>query len=128
MGGESPLANSCDPEVGDGFITCAHTDTVTLAAPTRVLIIGQIIAEPEVIGGSDEGVGECRVGTNAGGFLPESVANADVKGQTDELTMTGVTGVVGPGPIAFGLDCVELASAPIRYAAAHVTYVELSPG
>jgi hypothetical protein len=125
LGGESPLANSCDPDAADGFITCAHTGTITLAAPTRVLIIGQIRADPEVGGG--DGLGECRVGTNAG-FLPESEALASVKAQPDVMTMSGITGVVGPGPIAFGLDCDELAGQPIKYVQAHLTFVELSPG
>ena len=47
--------------------------------------------------------------------------------QTDAAAMSGVTGVLGPGPIKFGLDCEEQ-SGGIRYVDAHLSYVELSPG
>ena len=40
--------------------------------------------------------------------------------------MSGVTDVVGPGPIAFGLDCNE-AFGDLFYNGAHLSYVELSP-
>jgi hypothetical protein len=46
--------------------------------------------------------------------------------QTDAAAMSGVTGVLGPGPIKFGLDCEEQSSG-IRYVDAHLSYVELSP-
>jgi hypothetical protein len=40
--------------------------------------------------------------------------------------MSGVTGVVGPGWIAFGLNCNETAGYPIYFEDAHVSYVALS--
>ena len=103
LAGESPLGDICDPN-GAGFITCAQTGTITLAAPTRVLLIGQIRAVPEMFGSG--GFGACHVGTNAGPVF-ESAAVADVTDNFDSVTTSGITGVVGPGPIAFGLDCDE---------------------
>jgi hypothetical protein len=70
--------------------------------------------------------GTCHVGTNAG-FLPESAASVDVEGASEAVAMSGVAGVLGAGPIAFGLDCDE-GNGGITYSGAHLTYVELSPG
>jgi hypothetical protein len=41
--------------------------------------------------------------------------------------ISGVTGVLGPEPIKFGLDCEEQ-SGGVRYIDAHLSYVEFSPG
>ncbi|MGH7499677.1 MAG: hypothetical protein ACREL3_12595, partial [Gemmatimonadales bacterium] len=106
------------------FLTCEQTGTINLAAPTRVLIIGQIRATPETLGSL--GTGRCHVGSNIG-FLPDSQAHISVKDQQDSITMSGVTDVVGPGPIAFGLDCDE-SSGGLQFDDAHLSYVELSPG
>ena len=122
LGGKSPVGGTCDPE-STAFITCAQTDTVTLAAPTRVLIIGTIRAGPEAVDGA--GAGFCHVGTNAGS-LQESQTLVDVKDQ-NEVSMSGITDVLGPGPIAFGLDCDEGAGG-IVYVGGHINYVELLPG
>ena len=121
LGGDTDLG-TCDPEPPGGtFTTCVQTGTIDLAAPTRVLIMGQVEALPDQKG--VPGLGQCRVGTN-GGFLGESTIEMDVEGssQGDAAAISGVTGVVGPGPIKFGLDCDE-ETGGIQYNFAHLSYV-----
>ena len=48
-------------------------------------------------------------------------------GQTDVIGIAGVTGILGPGPVTFGIVCNETASG-IRYFDGHVSFVALSPG
>jgi hypothetical protein len=123
LGGDTANPGNCDPN-GVGYTTCVQTDTVNLAAPTRVLILGQVVAGPDNLG--TKGFGYCHVGTNVG-YLPESATAMSVKDQGDAAAMSGVTGILGPGPIRFGLDCDEF-SGGINYGLAHLSYVELSPG
>jgi hypothetical protein len=119
LGGESPGgAGPCDPETAEP-ITCATVST-TLPAPSRVLVIGQIRAEPDSGGGN--GGGECGVGESQLSTMPVFVND----GQTDVITITGVTDVVGPGPASFGLYCWESASG-IRYFNGRLSLVALSP-
>jgi hypothetical protein len=122
LGGETS-SHGCDPE-GLGFINCGQTSTITLAAPTRVLIIGQIGAQAEQLGTAATGL--CHIGSNLG-FLPDSEAFVHVKDAGDSIAVSGVTDVLGPGPIAFGLDCNEV-SGGVFYNRGHLSYVELSPG
>jgi hypothetical protein len=116
--------NNCNPESAQ-FITCVQTRTINLAAPTRVLIIGQVDAVSDQPG--VKGQGDCHVGSNVG-FLPESTTTMFVKDQNDAATMSGVTGVLGPGPIKFGLDCNEVSGNGIGYLFPHISFVELSSG
>ena len=89
-----------------------------------MLIIGQVDAVSDQPG--VKGQGQCHVGSNVE-FLPESTTQMFVTDQDDSAAMSGVTGVVGPGPIKFGLDCNEQ-SGGIGYLFPHISYVELSPG
>jgi hypothetical protein len=100
-----------------------QTDTINLAAPTRVLVIGQVDGYPDQVGAL--GGGACHVGTN-GGALTQSTAPIEVKDVGDMAAFSAVTGVVGPGPIKFGLDC-DQTEGDIRYFDPHLSYVELSP-
>jgi hypothetical protein len=122
LGGQSPLSASCDPE-STSFTACA-AGSIDLPAPSRVLIIGQIRAEPDTGGGN--GGGSCGVVSDlAGGLTPIPVfVNG---GQTDAIGISGVTDVVGPGPISLGIQCNETASG-IRYFNGRVSFVALSPG
>ena len=74
-----------------------------------------------------QGEGQCHVGTN-GGALLDSSAVPFVVDQADVISVSGVTDVVGPGPIAFGLDCNEEGQGGIHYSHGHLSFVELSPG
>ncbi len=124
LGGDTAQGTNCDPG-SSSLTTCEQTGTITLAAPTRVLIIGQITASPDNLG--TQGEGHCHVGTN-GGVLLDSSAVPFVVDQADVISMSGVTDVVGPGPIAFGLDCNEEGQGGIHYSHGHLSFVELSPG
>jgi hypothetical protein len=114
--------NNCDPESGQGFVTCAITQSVNVSAPTRVLVVGQIAAQPELIG--TDGNGSCRIFSSAGA-LTESTAHTFLNEQFDNLVMSAVTNALEPGPIQFGIECSE--AALIEYRDAHVSWVALSP-
>jgi hypothetical protein len=123
LGGDTGFeVNDCNPD-STAFITCVQTDTINLAAPTRVLVIGQVDGYPDQVGAL--GGGACHVGTN-GGALTQSTAPIEVKDVGDMAAFSAVTGVVGPGPIKFGLDC-DQTEGDIRYFDPHLSYVELSP-
>lgn len=110
---------SCDPESTTFTGPCASAE-VTLPAPSRVLIIGEIRAEPDV--GNGNGGGSCRV---SGMRSPAPVfVNG---GQTDVMTISGISDVLQPGTYSFGIVCNETASG-IRYFDGNVDAVALSPG
>ena len=119
LGGRPGNDFPCDPESTTFTGACASAD-VTLPAPSRVLVIGEIRAEPDV--GNGNGGGSCRV---SGMPSPEPVfVNG---GQTDVMSVSGITDVLQPGTYSFGLVCNETASG-IRYFDGNVSVVALSPG
>ncbi len=120
LGGQSGGTASCDPE-SNVPVTCGSVD-VTLPAPARVLVIGQIRAEPDTGGGN--GGGSCQVNGTEGFSKAPVFVNG---GQTDVITISGVTVVLGPGSFSFRIECNETASG-IRYFNGHVSFVALSPG
>ena len=113
--------NDCDPESGQGFVTCVITQSVNVSAPTRVLVVGQIAARPELIG--TDGNGSCRIFSSAGA-LTESTAHTFVNEQFDNIVTSAVTNALEPGPIQFGIECQE--SVLMEYEDAHVSWVALS--
>jgi hypothetical protein len=123
LGGESGNSFSCNPE-SISAVTCSPAGAINLPAPSRVLILGEIRAEPDTGGGN--GGGTCWPVSNLGGQeTPEPVfANG---GQTDVMAISAVTPVVGPGSFSFFIYCNEEASG-IRYFNGHVSAVALSPG
>jgi hypothetical protein len=123
LGGESGASASCNPE-SLSAVTCSAAGAINLPAPSRVLILGEIRAEPDTGGGN--GGGSCWAVSNLGGQeTPEPVfVNG---GQTDVMAMSAVTPVVGPGSFSFFIYCNETASG-IRYFNGHVSAVALSPG
>ncbi len=120
LGGQSGGTASCDPE-SNTPVTCGSVD-ITLPAPARVLVIGQIRAEPDTGGGN--GGGSCQVNGTEGFSKAPVFVNG---GQTDVITISGVSVVVGPGSFSFRIECNETASG-IRYFNGHVSFVALSPG
>ena len=119
LGGRPGTDYPCDPESTTFTGPCASAE-VDLPAPSRVLIIGEIRAEPDV--GNGNGGGSCRV---TGMPSPEPVfVNG---GQTDVLAVSGISDVLQPGTYSFGLVCNETASG-IRYFDPNVSAVALSPG
>jgi hypothetical protein len=119
LGGQPGNDFPCDPESTTFTGACASAE-LTLPAPSRVLVIGEIRAEPDV--GNGNGGGSCRV---SGMPSPEPVfVNG---GQTDVMSVSGITDVLQPGTYSFGLVCNETASG-IRYFDGNVSVVALSPG
>jgi hypothetical protein len=117
LGSHSGQSISCNPE-DTTFSTCgmAHID---IPAPSRVLIIGQIRAEPDT--GNGNGGGSCKV---SGRPSPAPVfVNG---GQTDVIAVSGVTDVLEPAQYEFDLVCNETASG-IRYFDGQLSVVALSP-
>ena len=120
--GNQSGSNNCFPE-STSFATCA-VGFIDLPAAARLLIIGQIRAEPDT--GNGNGGGSCRVYSGPGpdALTPEPVfVNG---GQTDVIAISGITSVVGPGSLPFGLLCNETAGG-IRYFDGHVSVVAISP-
>jgi len=109
----------CDPESTTFTGPCASAE-VTLPAPSRVLVIGEIRAEPDV--GNGNGGGSCKVSG-----MPSPAPVFVNGGQTDVMTISGISDVLGPGTYSFGIVCNETASG-IRYFDGNVSAVALSPG
>jgi hypothetical protein len=118
LGGQSGGAAACDPETGGGLVRCDFV-SVDLPAPSRLLIIGQIRAEPDT--GNGNGGGSCQIGL--GGTPSPVFVNG---GQTDVIAIASVTGIVGPGPTPVSIQCNETASG-IRFFDGQVSFVALSP-
>jgi hypothetical protein len=119
LGGQPGNDFPCDPESTTFTGACASAD-VTLPAPSRVLVIGEIRAEPDV--GNGNGGGSCKVSG-----MPSPAPVFVNGGQTDVMSVSGITNVLGPGTYSFGLVCNETASG-IRYFDGNVSVVALSPG
>jgi uncharacterized protein YndB with AHSA1/START domain len=110
IGRSSAGHGTCDPESG-AFVTCGSV-SLNLPAATRTLIIGRIRAGTSVTGGV--------AGTGEFIFAGNNVS--------DSVTVLGVSPVVGPGAVSFGIDCnQDLTSGAIQYDGAGVTAVALSP-
>src|SRR5215208_4214642 len=101
--GRSASNGACDPETS-GFLTCAFT-TINLPAPTRVLVIGTVKAQPEP--GADRGSGHCRLATNLGTVTESGLTAAGRTNNDKFVTLIGITSV-GSGPMDFGIECNEL--------------------
>ena len=119
LGGRPGKNYPCDPESTEFIGTCASAE-VDLAAPSRVLVIGQIRAEPDT--GNGNGGGSCKVSG-----LPSPAPVFVNGGQTDVMTISGISDVLGPGTFSFGIVCNETASG-IGYFDGNVSVVALSPG
>jgi hypothetical protein len=120
LGGRPDSASfSCDPE-STTFFSCGASAGVDLPAPSRVLIIGEIRAEPDV--GNGNGGGSCKVSG-----MPRPAPVFVNGGQTDVMTVSGISDVLGPGKYSFNMVCNETASG-IRYFDGNVNVVALSPG
>jgi hypothetical protein len=91
------------------------------------LIIGRIRALDEV--DASHGRGTCRVGTSVtGGVAGTGEFIFAGNNVSDSVTVLGVSPVVGPGAVSFGIDCnQDLTSGAIQYDGAGVTAVALSP-
>jgi hypothetical protein len=118
--GRSAFSGQCDPE-GVAFLSCAFS-TIVLPAPSRILVIGSVKAQPEP--GADLGTGQCRLATN-NGTITTSGLHAVGRSYNDKFVpLMGITDA-GPGPLDFGIECNEL-SDYLTFYDAHVIAVALS--
>jgi hypothetical protein len=121
---------NCDPE-SLTFVNCDIAARLTLARPARVLVIGSVVAVPDVF---DQAAGECLLGTTSGpipGTQTGVVIQVDAPGFRSEehLSIAGVTGVLPAGEHAFGVDCNDrdvTFGGGMQYEQAKVTAVALS--
>ena len=122
-------STSCDPESAT-FLTCAAV-SLTLPTRTRVLLIGQVRAVPEV--GADKGEGTCRLGTSVTGGLADTqtvltVLRRGADFASDHGTLVGVTSPLGPGLVSFGIDCNQNPHyGAVQYSNAGIAAVAISP-
>ena len=117
----------CDPE-SETFVSCVSV-SFFLPAASRVLIVGSVDAETE--SGSDVGVGTCRAFTDRTTALTDSQVFPNVGDfpQDEQVPVTTVTPVVGPGTVTFGIQCNQDESlGAIQYRHSHVSAVALSAG
>lgn len=119
--------NPCDPE-SQTLIVCAKV-SLNLPAPARVLVIGQILAEDEI--DADRGVGSCELGTSVVDLPSTSTFISTGRDGTfatlgDNVTMVGVTPVLGPGNVEFRIRCNQAASGAIVYFDSEIAAVALS--
>ena len=118
---------SCNPE-SSTFINCDMAATLNLSRPARVLVIGSVRATTDA--DASDGIGECLLGTTSGpiiGTLVTVVVEDNPGGLigTENLSISGVTGVFPAGQHSFGIDCND-SGGGTQYAAATVTAVALS--
>jgi hypothetical protein len=111
--GRSTSLSGCNPS-DETLITCA-TVSMTLPAPSRVLLIGRVRAI--VDDAQTQGYGSCDLGTNFSG----PITGSSVEIFTNQNTLTQVplmivTPVIGAGSVMFGIDCnQEPIAGGIRY-------------
>jgi hypothetical protein len=125
--GRSAGGTGCDPE-SLTLIVCAKV-TLDLAAPSRVLVIGQILGEDEV--DADQGAGSCELGTSVVDLPSTSTtintgADGDFELRGDNATMVGVTPVLSPGNVEFRIRCNQ-SNGAIVYFQSEIAAVALSP-
>jgi hypothetical protein len=122
IGRWSSPGGECDPDEV-WFLTCAFT-TINLPAPARVLVIGSAKAQPEP--GGSAAIGQCRLATNFGA-IPGAISGFKVHSSPSHFVpLIGITDVVGPGLVDFGIECNEL-DLDLEYFDTRIAAVALSP-
>jgi len=106
--GRSTALAGCDP--GDAsLITCA-TVSMTLPAPSRVLLIGRVRAIAD--NGQTQGYGSCDLGTNFSGPITGSTVEIFTNQNTlQQVPLMAITPVIAGGFVMFGIDCNQEAIA-----------------
>jgi hypothetical protein len=124
--GRSTSLQGCDPS-DTGFLTCA-TVSMTLPAPSRVLLIGRVRAI--VDNGQTQGYGSCNLGTNFSGPIAGSSIEIYTNNQTlAQVPLMAVTPVIGADTVSFGINCnQEAVAGGIHYDFISLEAVALSSG
>jgi hypothetical protein len=122
--GRSAALAGCNPS-DTTLITCA-TVSMTLPAPSRVLLLGRVRAI--VDDGKTVGYGSCDLGTNFSGPIAGSTVEIVTNQNTlEQVPLMIVTPVIGADSVSFGIDCNQEAIAGgIRYDFISLTAVALS--
>jgi hypothetical protein len=126
LGRQGVGSGSCNPE-SFTLVNCNMVATLNLPAPARVLVTGSARATTE--SGASTGIGQCELGTTSGPITGTKVdiGVVDTPGGiagTENLSISGITGVFGAGQHSFGIDCNDAQG--IQYRNAVVTAVALS--
>ena len=119
--GRSGGGGACDPP-NTAYLDCVIV-TLNLPAASRVLLIGQVRA----IADADFSSGYCKLVTQYGDVngTIEYIALLS-QYESDASALSGITGVLGPGPVDFGVDCNEN-SGSIHYQDVGLSAVAISP-
>jgi outer membrane murein-binding lipoprotein Lpp len=118
--------DSCDPESAS-FITCTFV-TLDLPAQARVVMIGHASALAEA--GQDDGTGRCRLATSATGEVAQTnslIRVGNDPGDYENAALSGVTPALGPGPVDFGIECLEDGGGAVIFQQTGVTAMAISP-
>jgi hypothetical protein len=124
--GRSTTLQGCDP-FDATFLTCA-TVSMTLPAPSRVLLVGRVRAI--VDSGQTVGYGSCNFGTNFSGTIPTSQVEIFTNNTTlAQVPMMIVTPLIGADSVSFGINCnQEAIGGGIHYDFISLAAVALSSG
>jgi hypothetical protein len=128
-------SNSCDPDEPNQYVDCGFVrldlPAQNRAGGTRVLMIGGVRGKTEVP--FPWGQGTCRLGWSLpdapGTPLAGSVTffdTEDDRGDSENAPLMGVTPLVGPGTLDFGMECREDAGG-ISFQRASIAAVAISP-
>jgi hypothetical protein len=123
IGRSASPSGECDPE-STTFAPCVSV-SLNLPSPARVLLVGRIRASTEV--DSDSGIGTCRVSSSVGGGVAASETTVVVDDSNFEhVPLTAVLGPLGPGNLAFAVECNQGGFGAIRYSEMDLSAVALS--
>jgi hypothetical protein len=111
---------ACDPASLD-FEPCV-VRPITLSSPARLLVIGTVDGVRE--GGSNQGLGDCRIGTTNGPVAASTLRVGNYTGGPTQDTLIAVTGVFPAGTHSVGIDCNEVAT--VQFPEVRMSTVALS--
>jgi hypothetical protein len=123
--GRSASLAGCNP-ADESLVTCT-TVSMTLPAPSRVLLLGRVRAITD--DGQTVGFGSCDLGTNFSGPVTGSTVEiATTQNDLEQIPLMVVTPVIGAASVMFGLDCNQenTHGGGIRYDFISLTAVALS--
>ena len=125
--GRSAALAGCNPS-DESLLTCT-TVTMTLPAPSRVLLIARVRAITD--NGQTVGFGSCNLGTNFSGTITGSAVEiATTANDLEQVPLMAVTPVIGADTVMFGINCNQenTHGGGIRYDFISLDAVALSSG
>jgi hypothetical protein len=117
--GRDKYGGSCYPS-GAAYVDCVVL-TVNLPTQSKVLLIGATEAFPQ----NGAASGACKLVTQFGD-VPNTAADYHLPaGAIVPGSLVGITGLLGPGPVDFGIDCNKF-SGTMEYFA-HLAAIQIAP-